>query len=353
MARLHRGHRETDLTTEKEHTVTSGQRRLSAVATAALVVSLAAACGGDAKPSGDSTSSAAPAQSSEAGTALSGEIKVDGSSTVAPLTQAASELFGEEQPQVKVPVGTSGTGGGFERFCAGETDISNASRPIKDEEKAACEAKGIKFTELTVATDALTVVVPKENDWATCLTTDQLKKMWEPAAEGKVKTWKDVDPKFPAEELKLYGPGTDSGTFDYFTDEINGEEGASRKDYSPSENDNDIVTGVSGAKGGLGYFGFTYFEENADKLKAVEIDSGSGCVAPSVETAQGGTYTPLARPLFIYPSAAAAKRPEVVAFLDYYVGNINAIAKDAKFIPLNAEQEAKLKADVTALKSQG
>ncbi|GAA0835496.1 PstS family phosphate ABC transporter substrate-binding protein [Streptosporangium amethystogenes subsp. fukuiense] len=332
--------------------MTSGQRRLSAVATAALVVSLAAACGGDAKPSSDgSTSSAAPA--TEAGAALSGEVKIDGSSTVAPLTQAASELFGEEQPQVKVPVGTSGTGGGFEKFCAGETDISNASRAIKDEEKAACEAKGITFTELTVATDALTVVVPKENDWATCLTTDQLKKIWEPAAEGKIKTWKDVDAKFPAEALKLYGPGTDSGTFDYFTDEINGEEGASRKDYSPSENDNDIVTGVSGAKGGLGYFGFTYFEENADKLKAVEIDSGSGCVAPSVEAAQGGKYTPLSRPLFIYPSTAAAKRPEVAAFLDYYASNINAIAKDAKFVPLNAEQEAKLKADITSLKSAG
>ncbi|MET8054390.1 PstS family phosphate ABC transporter substrate-binding protein [Streptosporangium sp. NPDC005286] len=332
--------------------MTSGQRRLSAVATAALVVSLAAACGGDAKPSSDgSTSSAAPA--TEASAALSGEIKIDGSSTVAPLTQAASELFGEEQPQVKVPVGTSGTGGGFEKFCAGETDISNASRAIKDEEKAACEAKGITFTELTVATDALTVVVPKENDWVTCLTTDQLKKIWEPAAEGKVKTWKDVDAKFPAEALKLYGPGTDSGTFDYFTDEINGEEGASRKDYSPSENDNDIVTGVAGAKGGLGYFGFTYYEENVDKLKAVEIDSGSGCVAPSVEAAQGGKYTPLSRPLFIYPSTAAVKRPEVAAFLDYYASNIDAIAKDAKFVPLNAEQEAKLKADITSLKSAG
>ncbi|WP_440073034.1 PstS family phosphate ABC transporter substrate-binding protein [Streptosporangium sp. OZ121] len=335
--------------------MTSGQRRLSAVATAALVVSLAAACGGDAKPNSDGSTTAPSASSAEAGAgaALTGEIKIDGSSTVAPLSQAASELFGEEQPQVKVPVGTSGTGGGFEKFCAGETDISNASRAIKDEEKAACDTKGVKFTELTVAVDALTVVVPKENDWATCLTTDQLKKMWEPAAEGKVKTWKDVDAKFPAEELKLYGPGTDSGTFDYFTDEINGEEGASRKDYSPSENDNDIVTGVAGAKGGLGYFGFTYFEENADKLKAVEIDSGSGCVAPSVESAQGGQYTPLARPLFIYPSAAAVKRPEVAAFLDYYASNINVIAKDAKYIPLNPEQEAKLKADITALKSAG
>ncbi|MEV0585831.1 PstS family phosphate ABC transporter substrate-binding protein [Nonomuraea sp. NPDC050310] len=333
--------------------MTSGQRRLLGVATAALVVSLsAAACGGDAKPDAGSTSSAsAPAEAgSSAPAAASGEIKVDGSSTVGPLTQAAAEIFGEEQPNVKIAVGTSGTGGGFEKFCAGETDISNASRAIKDEEKAACEAKGIKFTELTVATDALTVVVPKENTWATCLTTDQLKKMWEPAAEGKVMSWKDVDAKFPDEPLKLYGPGTDSGTFDYFTDEINGEEGASRKDYSPSENDNDIVTGVSGAKGGLGYFGFTYFEENADKLNAVQIDSGKGCVAPSVETAQNGTYAPLARPLFVYPSAAATKRPEVAAFLDFYAKNINVIAKDAKFIPLNTEQETKLKSDLEALK---
>ncbi|WP_206184690.1 PstS family phosphate ABC transporter substrate-binding protein [Thermoactinospora rubra] len=334
--------------------MTSGQRRLLGVATAALVVSLSAACGSG---GGNSTAqqSGAPAQSADAGAQqeLSGQIKIDGSSTVGPLIQVASEAFGEEQPKVQVPVGTSGTGGGFEKFCAGETDISNASRPIKDEEKAACEAKGIKFAELTVATDALTVVVPKENTWATCLTVEQLKKMWEPAAEGKVKTWKDVDPKFPAEELKLFGPGTDSGTFDYFTDEINGEEGASRKDYSPSENDNDIVTGVAGAKGGLGYFGFTYYEENMDKLKALEIDSGKGCVAPSVENAQNGTYVPLSRPLYIYPSTTAVKRPEVAAFLDYLVGNIGTLAKEAKFIPLNAEQEAKLKSDVAALKTAG
>ncbi|GIH29756.1 protein sphX [Acrocarpospora phusangensis] len=320
--------------------------------TIAGVLSLAA-CGGDGGGTGTNAEPGATAAATEgsAPAALSGEIKIDGSSTVAPLTQAASELFGEDQPTVKIAVGTSGTGGGFEKFCAGETDISDASRPIKDEEKAACTAKGINFSELTVATDALTVVVPKENTWASCLTVDQLKKMWEPAAEGKVMSWKDVDGKFPDEPLKLYGPGTDSGTFDYFTGEVNGEEGASRKDYSPSENDNDIVTGVVGAKGGLGYFGFTYFEENADKLTAVQIDSGSGCVAPSVEAAQNGTYTPLARPLFIYPSTAAVKRPEVASFLDYFVTNINTIAKDAKFIPLNAEQEAKLKSDLTALKA--
>jgi phosphate transport system substrate-binding protein len=330
--------------------VTSGQRRLSAAATAAVVVALSAACGGTntTTPAGEGTASANASQA--AGAELSGQVRADGSSTVAPLTSAAAEFFAEEQPKVNVTVGTSGTGGGFEKFCNGETDISNGSRPIKDEEKAACESKGIKYVELTVATDALTVVVNKENTWATCLTTEQLKKMWEPAAEGKITSWKQIDPKFPDEPLKLFGPGTDSGTFDYFTDEINGEEGASRKDYSPSEDDNIIVQGVTGTKGGLGYFGFTYFEENADKLKAVEIDSGDGCVAPSAESAQNGTYTPLARPLFIYPSVEAAKRPEVAAFLDFYVANINRIATDAKFIPLNAEQEAKLKSDLDALK---
>ncbi|MBB6345907.1 PstS family phosphate ABC transporter substrate-binding protein [Nonomuraea muscovyensis] len=332
--------------------MTSGQRRLSAVATAAVVVALSAACGGTntTTPAGEGTATAS--QGTGAAAELAGQVKADGSSTVAPLTSAAAEFFSEEQPKINVTVGTSGTGGGFEKFCNGETDIADASRPIKDEEKAACEAKGIKFTELTVATDALTVVVNKENTWAKCLTTDQLKKMWEPGAEGKVTSWKQVDAKFPDEPLKLFGPGTDSGTFDYFTDEINGEEGASRKDYSPSEDDNVIVQGVEGSKGGLGYFGFTYFEENADKLMAVQIDSGKGCVAPSAATAQDGTYTPLARPLFIYPSAAAAKRPEVAAFLDYFITNNNKIATDAKYIPLNSEQQAKLKTDLATLKSQ-
>ncbi|MGP3956319.1 phosphate ABC transporter substrate-binding protein PstS family protein [Nonomuraea sp. 3N208] len=331
--------------------MTRGQRRLSAVATAAIVVGLSAACGGTntTPPAGEGTASAPASQGAPA--ELAGQVKVDGSSTVAPLTSAAAEFFSEEQAKVNVTVGTSGTGGGFEKFCNGETDIADASRPIKDEEKAACDAKSIKYAELTVATDALTVVVNKENTWATCLTTDQLKKMWEPGAEKKITSWNQVDPKFPNEPLKLFGPGTDSGTFDYFTDEINGEEGASRKDYSPSEDDNVTVQGVGGSKGGLGYFGFTYFEENAAKLKAVEIDSGNGCVAPSAETAQNGTYTPLARPLFIYPSTTAAKRPEVAAFLEYYVANVNKIATDAKYIPLNTEQESKLKTDLSTLKS--
>ncbi|MGH3727884.1 MAG: PstS family phosphate ABC transporter substrate-binding protein [Micromonosporaceae bacterium] len=280
---------------------------------------------------------------SGSGDGMSGSVKIDGSSTVAPLSEAAAELYSDEQPQVKVGVGTSGTGGGFEKFCAGETDISDASRPIKDEEKKLCEDKGIEPVQLTVANDALTVVVNKENSWVDCLTVDQLKKIWGP--DSKAKTWKDVDPKFPAEPLKLYGPGTDSGTFDYFTDEINGEEGASRKDYEASEDDNVLVQGVSSTKGALGYFGYTYFEENSDKLKAVKIDGGDGCVAPSKETSQDGTYKPLSRELFIYVNAESLKKKQVSDFVKFYIENIDDIVSEAKYIPLTDEQKSKLKSE--------
>jgi phosphate transport system substrate-binding protein len=282
---------------------------------------------------------------------VSGEVLADGSSTVAPLTSAAGELFKEENSGVNVSVGTSGTGGGFEKFCQGQTDISDASRPIKeDEEKPVCDQKGVAYTELQVATDALTVVVSKDNTFLNCITTAELKKLWEPAAEGTVKTWNQVNPKFPAQPVELFGPGTDSGTFDYFTDEINGEEGASRSDYNASEDDNVIVQGVAGSANALGYFGYTYFEENADKLKAVQVDSGSGCVTPSVETAQDGSYTPLARPLFIYVSNQAySQKPQVKAFVDWYANNDQVITEAAKFIPLNEEQRTKLKSGVEGI----
>ena len=305
----------------------------TAVATpAALLLTLGlAACGGQANGSGE-------------GGAASGEVVTDGSSTVEPLTSAAGELFAEQNPEVNVSVGTSGTGGGFEKFCIGDTDISNASRPIKDDEEAPlCEKNGVDFTELQVANDALTVVVSKENEFISCLTTDELKTLWSPEAEGQVKTWDQVNPDFPAEPIELFGPGTDSGTFDYFTDEINGEEGASRSDYNASEDDNVIVQGVSGSTSALGYFGFSYYEENADALKAVEIDSGDGCVAPSVETAQDGSYTPLARPLFVYVSNKAYnEKPEVAEFVDFYVSEVNTVAEVAQFIPLNEEQVTEL-----------
>jgi phosphate transport system substrate-binding protein len=319
-------------------------RRARVAALLAVLALGAAACGGDNNDGGSGSGSGGEQQE------LSGSVKIDGSSTVAPLSTAAAEFYAEEQPKVRVTVGTSGTGGGFEKFCNGETDIADASRPIKDTETKACQAKGIAYEEFQIANDALTVVVHKDNNWAECLTVAQLKTMWQPGS--KVSNWNQVDPSFPDEPLKLYGPGTDSGTFDYFTDEINGEEGASRTDYQPSEDDNVTVTGVSSTKGGLGYFGFSYFEENEDKLKAVQIDGGDGCVAPGVEAAQNGTYKPLARPLFIYPAAKALSRPEVESFVQYYVENAETIATDAKFVPLNAEQKAELQKALEALKSK-
>jgi phosphate transport system substrate-binding protein len=267
---------------------------------------------------------------------LSGDVIADGSSTVGPLTTAAAEAFIEQQPNVNVEVGISGTGGGFERFCAGETDISDASRPIKDDEEAPiCAEAGITYVDYTVAVDALTVVVNTENDWVDCLTVEQLKTIWEPGAEGKITNWNQVDPSFPDQPLSLAGPGTDSGTFDYFTDEINGEEGASRADYNASEDDNVIVQAVSGDKGALGYFGFTYYEENADSLKAVEVDGGDGCVAPSVDTARDGSYAPLARPIFIYVKDESIQtKPQVAGFVDYYLNNLDTVAEAAAYIPV-------------------
>lgn len=277
------------------------------------------------------------------------EIRIDGSSTVAPLAAAAGELFRVDNPNINVSVGTSGTGGGFEKFCAGETDISTASRPIKEEEAAACADAGIEFVELVVANDALTVVVNKENTWATCLTVAELNKIWAPESEGTVTNWSQVREGFPDVALDLYGAGTDSGTFDYFTDVINGEEGASRTDYNPSEDDNVTVQGVTGSAGGLGYFGFSYYEENMDVLTAVEVDNGAGCVAPSSENASSGTYAPLSRPLFIYVSKAAAAKAEVKSFAEYFVANDDAITEKALFVPLSEEQKATAAAAVATL----
>jgi phosphate transport system substrate-binding protein len=267
-----------------------------------------------------------------------GAINADGSSTVGPFVQRAAEQFGEQE-EVDVTVGISGTGGGFERFCAGETDLSNASREIDEEEAALCEEEGIEYIEFRVATDALTNVVNTENDWASCLTVEQLKTIWEPGSN--VSNWNQVDPSFPDVPLKLYGPGTDSGTFDYFTDVINGEEGASRTDYQASEDDNVLVQGVSGDRGGLAYFGFSYFEENQDTLKALEVNGGEDCVAPSIATAQDGTYTPLSRPLFVYVKQASFDDNESVRdFMRFIFDNNQSIAEAAQFVPLNDEQLA-------------
>jgi phosphate transport system substrate-binding protein len=301
-------------------------RRLALLASAAVLAVGVAACG-----SSDD-------ESTGGGSNLSGTIRIDGSSTVGPLTEAVAEEFQAENPGVKVTVGTSGTGGGFEKFCIGETDISDASREIEPEEAATCKKEGIGYEDVHVATDALTVMINNENP-VSCLTVDQLSAVWGP--ESKISNWDEIPglkEEFD-EELALFGPGTDSGTFDYFTEEINGEEGETRKDYNNvGENDNATVTGVEGSPGGMGYAGFSYYTENEGKLKALEVDNGKGCVAPSVETAQDGSYAPLSRPLFIYPSDAALQKPEVKAFVDYYLENATGIAESVGFVPLTEEQ---------------
>ena len=283
--------------------------------------------------------------------ALGGSVTADGSSTVGPYAMAAAEGFQKKNPGARVTLGISGTGGGFERFCRGETDLSNASRPIKDEEEQVCSGAGIEHVEFQVANDALTVVVNKDNDWVDCLTVEQLQTIWGP--DSKVSSWQDVDPGFPDEPVRLFGPGTDSGTFDYFTAEINGDEGASRSDYSASEDDNVIVTGVGGEKGGLGYFGLSYYEENAGTLKALEIDGGDGCVAPTVENAQNGTYKPLARPLFVYLENGSIERPEVKAFLEYMIDEAQSIAETAGFVPLTPEQQEQARKALTTAEAAG
>jgi len=301
---------------------------------------LLAGCGSQREGAADDNGDTAAASD------LSGRIQADGSSTVGPYTTAAAERFQRSNPDVQVTVGVSGTGGGFERFCAGETDLSNASRPIKDEEIELCEQKGVEYVEFHIANDALTVVVNPENDWATCLTVAELKKIWEPGSN--VRSWNQIRSGFPDERLRLFGAGTDSGTFDYFTDAIVGEEGASRSDYSATEDDNVTVEGVSGNKGGLGYFGLSYFEQNKSRLKALEIDGGDGCIEPSVETAQSGDYKPLSRPLFIYAKREAFSRPEVEAFIGFILDNEAEIAEAAQFVPLTDEQLEKAKSDFEA-----
>src|SRR5918999_877870 len=296
-----------------------------------------AACGGDDDDDGGG------------GGDLSGTIRIDGSSTVAPLTQAIAEGFNEENPDVNISVGTSGTGGGFEKFCAGETDANDASEAIGEEEIAACQKGGVQYEELQVANDALTVVVNPDNP-VTCMTVDQLKSIWEP--KSTIRSWSEIQGLEPPydETLDLYGPGSDSGTFGYFTEAINGEEDAIRTDYNDvGEDDNATVTGVAGAPGGMGYFGYSFFNENQDQLKALEIDEGSGCVAPSVETVQDGSYSPLSRPLFVYPSAQALERPEFDAFLEYYLENVNDIAEQVGYIGLTDEQLSESQSNLQSL----
>ena len=308
--------------------------RLLIVPLAAALAATLAACGGNGGSNGN-------------GSGLSGSIRIDGSSTVAPLSEAAADEFQQKNSGVRVTVGTSGTGGGFEKFCRGEIDIADASRQIEDDEKALCRKNGVEWAEVQVANDGIAVVVSKDNDFVKCLTVAELRKIWDQGS--RVKNWNQVRSSFPNRPIELYGPGTDSGTFDFFTKAIKGEEGRSRTDYNASEDDNVLVQGVAGNAGALGYFGLSYYEQNQDKLKLVEVDGGQGCVAPTKETVQNGTYKPLSRPLFIYPSREALQRREVREFVRFYIDNEEQLTKRALFIDLTDAQQRKARQEVEKL----
>lgn len=302
--------------------------------TVALVL-LPVACGGGDRGGETATPAAAPAV-----------ITADGSSTVFPITEAVAEEFQKERQGARVTVGQSGTGGGFQKFCRGETDVSNASRPIKPVEIERCAKGGVAYLELPIAYDGLAVIVHPKNTWTQSMTVAELKKLWEPAAEGKITRWNQVRTGWPDREIHLFGPGVDSGTFDYFTEAISGKEKASRGDYTSSEDDNVLVQGIAGDEGALGYFGLAYYMENQGRLKLVAVDdqkddNGKGPIAPSLETVKNGTYRPLSRPLFIYVSQKSVARPEVKAFVDYYLNKSAALVKEVGYVPL-ADREQQL-----------
>lgn len=277
-------------------------------------------------------------QPDSSGNGLTGQIRIDGSSTVFPITEAIAEEFRAEYPGVKVPIGVSGTGGGFKKFAANETDISNASRPIKEGEAADAKAAGVEYIELMVAYDGLSVLVNPQNTWVDSLTVEELHLIWAPGSS--VKTWKDIRNEWPSEEIKFYAPGTDSGTFDYFTEEINGESGAIRSDFTGSEDDNVLVQGIAGDKNALGFFGYAYYVENMDKLKIVPIDNGNGPITPTVEIIQDGRYAPLSRPIYIYVKTASLKRPEVEEFVRFYLDIAKEIMPEVGYIALSDEMYA-------------
>ncbi len=285
---------------------------------AALVATLTAGCG--------------QGSGGDAEGGLSGTVRVDGSSTVFPITEATAEEFGKEHPRVRVTVGISGTGGGFKKFTVGETDINDASRPVKSNELAAAAEHSVELIELPVAFDGLSVVVHPDNDWVDHLTVDELHTIWAP--ESTIKSWAEVRPGFPDRPIKLYGPGTDSGTFDYFTHVVNGKSQACRADFTASEDDNVLVQGVSGDPNALGYFGFAYYAENKGRVKVVPIDGGDGPVTPSIASINDGTYQPLSRPIFIYVSSAAAQRPEVDAFVRFYLESAESLVSQVGYVPL-------------------
>lgn len=277
--------------------------------------------------------------SSYAESKFSGTIKIDGSSTVYPITEAVAEDFGKANPDLKITVGISGTGGGFKKFCTGETAISNASRPIKQTEIEACQKAGVDYVEIPVAYDALSIIVNKNNTWASDITTAELKKLWEPEAQGKITNWNQIRASWPDKPIKLFGPGTDSGTYDYFTEAIMGKEDQSRGDYTSSEDDNVIVQGVSRDPNALGFLGLAYYEENQNKLKALPVNdgndaNGSGAVMPKASTVLDGSYAPLARPLFIYAQSKELEKPEVKAFVDYFLKQGKSLSEEVGYVSL-------------------
>ena len=267
---------------------------------------------------------------------LKGTVKIDGSSTVFPITEAVAEEFGKKHRRVRVTVGVSGTGGGFKKFSTGEVDINDASRPIKDSEKKLAKKNGIEYIQLPVAFDGISVVVNRKNTWLDYLTVTELKMIWEPGSQ--VKTWKDVRASWPDRKIRLYGPGTDSGTFDYFTGAINGKSHASRSDFTKSEDDNVLVQGVAGDRDALGYFGFAYYSGNKDKLKIVPIKNKKAPVSPSLTTINDGSYSPLSRPIYIYASKKAVQRPEVATFVEFYLKNAGELSKEVGYVPLKKSQ---------------
>lgn len=298
---------------------------------AAPLALLLAACGQPETPEGGAVGAAGGGSRGPAQT-LTGKVQLDGSSTVFPISEAVAEEFGAVAPRVRVTVGVSGTGGGFKKFINREIDISNASRPIKGSEAEKSIAAGINYIELPVAYDGLSVIVNPKNDWVDYLTIDELNQIWRP--DSVVRTWQDVRPGWPDRPIRLFGPGTDSGTFDYFTATVNGKEQASRPDFTASEDDNVLVQGVAGDLDSLGYFGFAYYAENQDKLKVVPVDGGKGPIVPSETTINDGTYAPLSRPIFIYVNAESLDRPEVASFIDFYLKNAGALSSEVGYISL-------------------
>lgn len=265
---------------------------------------------------------------------LSGTIKIDGSSTVYPITEAVAEEFRVDNPDVKVTVGISGTGGGFQKFSRGETDMSDASRPIKQKEADLCAENQISYIELTVAYDGLAVLINPENDWVDHFTIEELNILWEPAAQNTIMKWNQIRPEWPDEEIHLFGPGVASGTYDYFTEAVVGKSGSSRGDFTASEDDNVLVQGIAGDKYGLGFFGLAYFEENKDKLKLVAVDGGNGPVFPTLETVSSGEYSPLSRPLLVYVNSTGAKRIEIQEFVSFYLDNAAELSTEVGYVPL-------------------